>query len=234
MTVRRTIVVGDVHGCLAELDALLAEVGWRSGDRLVCVGDLVAKGPDSVGVVRRLRALGADAVLGNHDAKLLEVGRAPSPDAPAALANIARAMSEQDWAWLASLPLALPLPEHEAIVVHAGLVPGVPLEAQRPRDMLEMRSIRADGSPTKHLEQGVPWASLWPGPTHVYFGHDAVRGLQRYPHATGLDTGCVYGGRLTACVLPSREIVSVRAARSYAGPADGWTPEAVVGGVQRR
>lgn len=219
----RTIIVGDVHGCLAELERLFGLVGVTRDDRVVMVGDLVAKGPESLGVLRLLRELGAESVMGNHDANLLRHRRARQngesrPDTSDAIKKIARKLDDDDWAWLEALPYTIDLPAHGALVVHAGLVPGVSIDRQRPDDMLTMRSIRADGTASKRLDEGTPWARLWVGPPHVYFGHDAVTGLQCHDHATGLDTGCVYGGRLTACVLPDRELVSVKAKRVYAEP----------------
>ena len=108
--------------------------------------------------------------------------------------------------------------DHDHLVVHAGLVPGVPLDDQEPEHLLNLRSITPEGRPSKKLD-GTPWAALWRGPDHVVFGHDAVRGLQRHPHATGLDTGCVYGNALTALVLEAGadpRLVSVQARRAYA------------------
>lgn len=219
----RTLIVGDVHGCIDELDKLLDGLALGREDRLVMVGDLVAKGPDSVGVLRLLQELKAESVLGNHDAHLLRVQRArvagePAPDVSDAVKKVARKLDDEDWAWLEALPFTIAIPRHASLVVHGGLVPGVPIAQQKPDDMLNMRSIRPDGSASKRIEEGVPWGSTWPGPPHVYFGHDAVRGLQQHPFATGLDSGCVYGGRLTACVLPARELVSVKAKRTYAEP----------------
>ena len=98
-------------------------------------------------------------------------------------------------------------------MVHGGLVPGIPIEQQTRDHLLNLRSIKDNGEPSKKIV-GAPWASLWTGPEHVVFGHDAVRGLQRHPFATGLDTGCVYGRELTALVLPTGELVSVPAARA--------------------
>jgi len=68
----RTLIVGDVHGCREELEDLLDESGWEEDDQLVFVGDLVAKGPDSLGVIRLARELGARAVRGNHDQHCLK------------------------------------------------------------------------------------------------------------------------------------------------------------------
>lgn len=223
----RTIVIGDIHGCLAELEALLDRVEAGPGDRVVSVGDLVAKGPDSAGVVRRAREIGMTAVVGNHDHKCLRWWRARREgDEPPRLKEhhqvVCDALSEDDWQWLDALPLVLRLPDVSAIVVHGGLVPEIALEDQEPGVLMNLRSIRSDGSPSSRVDEGLPWASLWSGPEHVVFGHDAVRGLQRWPHATGLDTGCVYGGQLTALVLPDHELVSVDAGSPWAPRREDW------------
>lgn len=220
----RTVVIGDVHGCREELVALLDACTLEPEDAVVFVGDVISKGPDSHGVVELARSLKARGVRGNHDEALLCARQASRKlpttkllwnDLNAEQRAAAESLTEEDWAWLTDLPYYVHLPEMNAVVVHAGLAPGVPLEQQRPEHMLRMRSIRADGSVSNRIEDGVPWASLWPGPDEVVFGHDAVRGLQRYAHATGLDTGCVYGGRLTGYVLPERRLVSVPARRAW-------------------
>jgi len=215
----RTIVIGDVHGCLDELRALLVRCGRTPDDQVVLVGDLVAKGPDSVGVVQWARESGVSAVLGNHDAHVLRARRHPDKVRDHH-AKIAEALSRRDLDWLEELPLLLRLPAPEEaglahVVVHGGLVPGVALDRQEREHLLNLRSIDEDGQPSKRVE-GTPWGALWPGPQHVLYGHDAVRGLQRHPFATGLDTGCVYGRALTALVLPAGELVSVPARRAYA------------------
>jgi hypothetical protein len=223
---QRTIVVGDVHGCIDELEAVLAACNWRAGDRLVLVGDLVAKGPDSPGVLALCRARGALAVMGNHDAHVLRLrevqqgraegdGRKPKPEHQ----QVVDTLTAADWRYLEALPPLLRLgPERpgaaDTVVVHAGVVPGIPLPEQDHDCLLTVRSIRDDGTPTKKIK-GRPWAEVWQGPEQIVFGHDAVRGLQQYPHATGLDTGCVYGGKLTALLLPERRLVSVPARRAY-------------------
>jgi hypothetical protein len=84
--------------------------------------------------------------------------------------------------------------------------------------LLNVRTVRADGTPSKRPDDGPLWGTLWRGPELILFGHHARRGLQQHPHAIGLDTGCVYGHALTACVLPERRIVSVDAARVYEEP----------------
>jgi len=215
----RTIFVGDVHGCLQELEALLVACAVTPADRVVLVGDLVAKGPDSVGVIALARKRGFAAVLGNHDAKVVKL--LDDPNEPAGKgdhAQVARALPAEERAYLRALPPYLELPELGVVVVHAGLVPGVPLAMQEKKFLLNLRSITPAGAPSKRVEDGAPWASQWKGPAHVVFGHDAVRGLQQHPFATGLDTGCVYGGKLSGLIFPERKLVSVDALHCYSHP----------------
>lgn len=216
----RYVFIGDVHGCLDELNALLRKVGVSRDDRVVFVGDLVAKGPDSAGVVARVRELNALCVRGNHDEAVLRIRRARQhgsdlPRAKRTHLRVAERLREPDWRWLESLPLYLQFPELNTVVVHAGVVPGKPLEKQHPEDLMTIRTLRPEGTGSPRLEDGRLWAGAYPGPEHIIFGHDAISGLQRQPFATGLDTGCVYGRTLTALIWPDRELVSVQARRAY-------------------
>ncbi|GMF26113.1 unnamed protein product [Phytophthora fragariaefolia] len=194
----RVLVVGDVHGCFDELQALLAACAFAPPrDRLVFVGDLVNKGPRSLDVVRFVRGSGALCVRGNHDDAALSAyyqwlrgGRVPG----SAKYPYVEHLSPEDVAFLEQLPFSLSLPHHgDAIVVHAGVVPGVELEQQRPVDLYKMRFVQRqvaadEGSAWKALEKdkfrsesgGEPqrWAKVWNGPRHVYFGHAATAGLQ--------------------------------------------------------
>jgi calcineurin-like phosphoesterase family protein len=211
----RTLVIGDVHGCLDELRALIEHAGVTADDDVVFVGDLVSKGPDSPGVVSWARERGAAAVLGNHDEHVLSA-RLGHRKAKQIHLEVAAALSSADADWLAALPLWLHLGYPQPVVViHGGMIAGVPVEKQTREHLLNLRSITADGRPSKRIE-GAPWGALWKGPEHAVFGHDAVRGLQQHPLATGLDTGCVYGRELTALMLPAHQLFSVPARRAYA------------------
>src|ERR1700733_8555886 len=152
----RTLVVGDVHGCLDELLALLAAAGRTPDHRVVLVGDLVCKGPNSAGVVRWGREANADGVLGNHDAHVLRAARGDPRIGPAHRA-VAETLSVADVAWLESRPLWLRLDavaDRPYLVVHGGLVPGIPVEQQTRVHLLNLRSISDDGEPSKRIGGG--------------------------------------------------------------------------------
>lgn len=201
----RTVIVGDVHACRIELLGLLDRVGFQTGDRLVLVGDIVVRGPDPLGVLDVVRRTGAVVVRGNHEQKLLD-GRAGRSSLPKAHEDVAAVLRPIDWALLEATPLSVDLPEHGVRVVHGGLDPRVPFEAQTAQTLLSIRAI-----------DGELWAKRYQGPPHVVFGHNAPAGLQLHPWATGLDTGCVYGGKLTALVLARDEQVprSLEARRAH-------------------
>ncbi|MEZ4373418.1 MAG: metallophosphoesterase [Polyangiaceae bacterium] len=225
----RTVIVGDVHGCSEELAALREQVGAAPGTRWVFVGDLVARGPDTLGVLRQVRELGARVVLGNHEDRLLKVRQARARDKkPPHLgpshAEVYQSMSAADWQVLDAMTPYLELPEHGVLVVHAGIDPRLKLQKQRLDVLTRMRSW--DGSEPSDRFREESWAASYTGERHVVFGHNARLGLQLHPNATGLDSACVYGGRLSALVLEPGErprevseratqIVSVPARASY-------------------
>ena len=216
----RVIAIGDVHGCIDELQDLLRECDYQPGDLVVFLGDLVCKGPDSISVIQMAREIGAIGVRGNHDFEVVRWHQAikSGVDPPVVGSehfHIATCLTKADMKWLYSLPWYLSSKELGCLFVHAVFVSGIRLAKQNPRLMMNMRSILPDGTVTSKFFSNWPWARLWDGPQTVLFGHDADRGLQSYEHAIGLDTGCVYGGRLTACILPEKRLVSVPARREY-------------------
>jgi hypothetical protein len=227
----RTIIVGDLHGCLRELEDLLAYVGFGRGDQLVSVGDLVVRGPKPRGVLKLMRALGCKAVRGNHEDRLLRWKRSVGTGHELVIGNVTRKTAEslrpRDWEYIESLPLFLKLAEHNALIVHAGLMPSLPVENQNPRVLLYVRTLGPRGEPVE--TRGRSWAHSYHGEEHVVFGHNAQPEPEIAENATGIDTGVVYGGRLTAMVLREGErpppprsrhsvLVSVPAHRVYYRP----------------
>ena len=159
----RTLLVGDVHGCRDELDALLTKLCFAPGDKLVMVGDLVVRGPDPRGTLDLLRQVGARSVRGNHEDRLLRYHSAPK-DNPAGEQTLAtaRVLRKRDWAMLEGLPLWIDLPEHATCVIHAGLVPGLPIAEQDPHTLMYVRSLDHDGAPVEKRGR-VLWGERYVG-----------------------------------------------------------------------
>lgn len=268
---QRIIILGDVHGCDDELQNLLNKIKFRKGsDVLVFNGDIINKGPKSVQVIDHIRSLDGIVVRGNQDDKALaqyvawKAGK-PLEDAQKCLQDLGDERAE----WLRQLPFSLSVPSRKLIVVHAGLIPGIPLHQQSLKTLTELRdlpaserlsgssmpksqespdqsqsqdtsesqqaetssrsktrnaqSVTGPGVECAEGEKQLPWASVWKGPKHVVFGHDAGRKLQAWPCATGLDTGCCYGGQLTALIVPAlhnQEISSSTSSQAHKSGTD--------------
>ena len=213
----RTIVVGDIHGCYDELSELCAKVGLNEDDRLVAVGDLIVKGEKNREVLELFMSdPRLSSVIGNHDLALLRRWRGDEVKLKKAQKAARRELkegAERYAAYLASLPYVIDLGSH--LVVHAGLRPGVALDAQTEEDLTELRGV---GGKRAGSRKGAAWYEVYEGPQTVLFGHWPSREPRRGPHALGLDTGCVYGHRLTAYVVETGELLSVPARRAYDAP----------------
>ena len=202
----RTLFIGDVHSCADELSELLDRAALASGDQVVFTGDLLSRGPKPHQVLELYRAVGGRAPVGNHEQRLLDARRARAqgekgPRLGASHKTIVDELSDADWALLEAMPLFVDVPEHAIVVAHAGIDPSLPLTKQDPWVVTHVRSIDKEGKVSE--KWGTSWAASYTGPPHIVFGHNAQKSPQLHPFATGLDTGCVYGGRLTGMLLPA-------------------------------
>jgi protein phosphatase len=248
-------IIGDVHGCLAELIELLQRLGYvvepatdEAGaatyhvtglpDRkLVFLGDLVDRGPDSPGVLRLVMGLvaagRARCLPGNHDVKLQR--KLLGKDV-----RIAHGLAET----LAQLESEPPefhrrvadfidrlvghyvLDEGQLVVAHAGMK-----EAYQGRASRRVRDFALYGETTGETDEfGLPvrqnWAADYRGRATVVYGHTPVPTAEWLNRTINIDTGCVFGGRLSALRYPERELLSVPAARAYAEPIRPLIPAA--------
>jgi hypothetical protein len=215
-----THFIGDVHGCAAEFAELLDALDHDPArDRLLLVGDAFSKGPGPLGVWRTIVATGAEMVLGNHDVRLrqhlrlVRDGEVPDygNDAQREVVEALDPVADEVLAWLEELPLYINEPNF--LLVHAGIHPELGLAGTTEAMFYTIRLW-----PPANGIEGPRWHDFYhppPGTPPVVFGHDAPGGLvvRRYPdgtpYAIGLDSGCVYGGRLSAWVLEEDRIVQV-------------------------
>jgi serine/threonine protein phosphatase 1 len=271
----RTIFIGDVHGCIEELASLICSLRLEKNDRVIFVGDLVDKGPESLQVLRYVECLigqfpGSACVAGNHEEKAL---RQSKKDEAGRLTLVANGKAEPwtldatpaDWAFIESMPLMWWDATLNVRVVHGGVFPSM-LQKQpytfdrivevgknwhkgggkimdRARRMLRTRYVGGIGSNQfgEMLELGKNgphdpfWAETWKGPETVIYGHSPwLTGMIRVDQfALGIDTACVFGGRLTAValsevttdVMDGIEVISEAAVRQYAEPLKEEDPD---------
>jgi protein phosphatase len=232
-------VVGDVHGCLDELLELMALLGYRAereaerfavtppeGRKLVFVGDLVDRGPATPGVLRlamdMVEAGQAFCVPGNHDMKLLRAmngrdvqrthGLAESLDQ---LDKETAEFRERAAKFLDGLISHYVFDDGKLVVAHAGLK-----ESMQGRGSGKVREFALYGETTGETDDfGLPvrynWSADYRGLALVVYGHTPVADPLWLNNTVNIDTGCVYGGKLTALRYPERETVSVPARATY-------------------
>lgn len=230
--------IGDIHGCLPELKKLLSELGYMlDGDQVtppagrtaVFVGDLIDRGPDSAGVLRlvmnMVKSGAALCVPGNHDEKLK---LALSGKKVKALHGLDVTLQQLDAAgeefkaevkqFIESLISHLVLDDGKVVVAHAGLP-----KKYHGRSSGRVRSFALYGDVDGSTDElGLPirrdWAAEYRGKANVVYGHTPVAEARWVNNTIDLDTGCAFGGKLTALRYPEMELVSVPAEAEYAVP----------------
>lgn len=229
---RRIAIIGDVHGCLEELKELIGQLRAEGITEIYHLGDLVDRGPDSAAVVKYCREHQILGVMGNHESSLLRFidRRAKNPDLSAGedRDSFVDKLSSEDINYLHKLPKLHVIDEMNLVLVHAGLFPGRSLWQQdlsvlfmqvinptRPGDIRWRNKAGQYTLESSRAEGYSPWQELYDGAEEVVYGHTVfakpfVKGL-----TTGIDTGCVFGGSLTALILPERRFSSVKAKRQY-------------------
>lgn len=215
----RLIAVGDIHGCANEFACLIDKLALTRHDRLILLGDLVNRGPDSAGVIALARKHAHRALLGNHELRLLNYRRTGDPThLKRSDFDTLEQLSDRDWRYLAQMPLTYHAPEFDTLLVHGGFLPFRPWRGQPARVVTRIQVVGPDGEPHKAADypDSPHWSEFWNAPPFVIYGHTPRATPARRRWSLGIDTGCVKGGPLTACVLPGREVVQVGAAESAA------------------
>ena len=212
----RLIVYGDIHGCLNELIKLRSKVKPTTNDIEVCVGDIITKGYDSIGVIEYLIENNIQSVLGNHEDKLLRYleHQKSKKKNPISLDNdekkIIKSLKNQHLKYLKSLPIYLRF--GDITIVHGGLQNHTVLSRLTKKGIqkvLRLRYVDENGdfvTKGKESKKCSFWADVYDGNQgFVIHGHRWMKTVHIHENAIGIDTGCAYGNKLTALVLHTKE-----------------------------
>jgi len=236
-------IIGDIHGCFDELRELLTELGYSvqkddaehqviplEGRKAIFLGDLVDRGPKITAVMRLAMSMvdagTAFCIPGNHDMKLLQKLRGKDVKLTHGLADSLAQLEEEPpefkkkvTEFLDGLISHYVLDDGKLVVAHAGMK-----EEMQGRGSAAVRAFALFGETTGETDEfGLPvrynWAADYRGRAMVVYGHTPVAEPQWLNRTINIDTGCVFGGKLTALRYPEKELVSVPAHRTYYAPA---------------
>lgn len=245
-------IIGDVHGCCNELESLLQQLGYTrngseswghpSGRKAIFVGDLVDRGPRIVDTLKTVMAMSlagsALCVPGNHDIKLKRKldGRdvTVSHGLDRTLAELELESPEfrtEVQKFLDGLVSHYVFDDGHLVVAHAGMK-----QEMQGRGSAKVRDFALFGETTGETDEfGLPvrynWASEYRGRASVVYGHTPVPEPEWLNRTINIDTGCVFGGRLTALRWPEKELVSVAALSTYADPIRPFLPAVATSGL---
>jgi len=224
-------LIGDVHGCYDELCELLQKLGYPRDDRkAIFLGDLCDRGPGNVEVLRLVMDMvqsgAAYCVAGNHDVKLLKKLRGSKVQLSHGLAETVEQLGAQSEEFIAQAREFLDglishyvFDDGKLVAAHAGLI-----EKYQGRGSGRVREFCLYGDTTGETDEyglpvRLPWADAYRGKALVVYGHTPTPEAELVNHTVCIDTGCVFGGKLTALRYPEKELVSVDAKREYYAPA---------------
>ena len=246
----KTFIIGDVHGCIDELQELMQQLAPSANDHIIFIGDLIDRGPDSLGVVREVvrwsNRFNVQLVLGNHEEKFLRYahhiktasGLETEMKGIDEFPNLLSGLNDDELTFLQSAYHALHLPELNTLLVHGGLWRNIDfplpasyrfldkhnLDKKRMALLNKTRFLNSVGNFVALGEEKASdsfWAEVYEGQWgHVFFGHQPFLQSEpkRFIHATGIDTGCVYGGWLSAVEISNKGVrhIAVPAKKTYA------------------
>lgn len=222
--------IGDVHGCHEELSMLLAQI--PDGHKPVFVGDLTDRGPDSVGVLRLVMGMVREgkalAVRGNHDDKLFRALSGKDVKTSHGLAETLSQLSRETETFrnevrefLGNLPIELILADDSISVSHAGLsedLQGKNNSKAKGRALFGKTTGKNDAN---GLPERMDWAQEYHGGRIVVHGHTVMQNVRNLNNVWCIDTGCCFGGKLTALCFPGMQVLDVKALAVYS-PRDDF------------
>lgn len=223
---KRNIVIGDIHGCLIEFEELLEKISYNSSnDRLILLGDLVDRGPYSAEVIKKAREMNLESVMGNHEFNLLK--KYNNPNYYDKSKKYYEKLSDEDLDYIFHMPPFIKVNNY--LIVHGGLRPNINIDLQKKEDLLSLRYLDSNMntyslSEFKKIKNNEIkfWTHFWNGPESIIYGHQVhclgsvlLEKKDQNVFCIGMDSGCCFGGNLSALILETLEIIQVQSKDKY-------------------